>query len=380
MVTSLEFTNNCFYIAAGYQNGDLKVWDVKKKTVDYRSSKKYLEVSSLSWNNTNSLLAFGTSTGDIEVIDFKQRIAVASYAKKNYDGIKALKFSPYSKNVLCSGCKDGSVGLYTIQQPDLISRYWKLHSNKVTGLGFTPLHEDLVISCSLDEKLSFLDIRQKKIANVIEMGVALTCLSVAPNGYNIVTGSYFGDIKMVDTRKTDALMMKYKGHKTMVKSIDYSKVVKSHKRADSMSIISNAKGKNDGVSRLSEHRDNSILQESMNKTIKEIRQDTPLKNRNPAIIEPKLMTNSISAESKYIPDSAKIDNPIRQAIIDQKIANTLTPKLNGVTKGLSDEDKDDIKNFIRAEINMLRLDMIKEFELQRQEFRRMMEEMRTQKK
>jgi WD40 repeat protein len=106
----------------------LKIWDVKNKAVDFRSSKKYLEVSCLSWNNSNSLLAFGTSTGEIDVIDFKKRTSIASYTKKNYDGIKTLKFSPYSKNFICSGCKDGSVGVYSLQQPDLVSRYWKHHT------------------------------------------------------------------------------------------------------------------------------------------------------------------------------------------------------------------------------------------------------------
>lgn len=360
----------------------MKIWNLKKQSLYYRNTKKYLEVSCVSWNNNNTLLAFGTSTGDIEVIDFKQKTAVATYAKKNYDGIKALKFSPFSKDLICSGCKDGSVGLYNIQQPDLISRYWKMHNNKVMGIDFTNLNEDLVISCSLDEKLAFLDIRQKKIANQMDLETPLTCLSVNPNGYSIVVGTYSGEIRSVDIRKGETGAMKYKGHKSLVKSIDYSKVLKSHKKHDSMSITSNLRStKRDGNSRLSDNKDSLSLQDqSINKTLKDIRADTPLKKPLPQIADPRLMATSITAESRYLVDPNRPQLPMKQPEIDQKIENALKPKLNGITNGLSLDDKDEIKNFIRSEINTLRLDMIREFELQRQEFRKMIEETKNQQK
>lgn len=364
-------------MAAGYNNGEMKVWDVKRKDIEYRSSKKCIEVPCLSWNSTNSLLAFGTSVGEIEVVDFKQRTAVASYARKNYDGIKALKFSPSMKNVLCSGCKDGSIGVYTINQPDLVSRYWKLHTNKVTGIAFTPSQEDLVISCGLDEKISFLDIRQKKIANSIDMSVALTCLSVAPNGYNIVVGSYFGDIKVVDMRKNEALPIKYKGHKSMVKSVEYSKVIKQNKRENSISTITNVNSRNDIPSRLS---DNSILHESVNKTMTDYRPGaTPIKLRNNTKAEPKPIFENVSPESKFLSDNARPEAN-RQPGMDKRIENMMKARATDVLTALAESDKDEIKNFIRSEINALRLDMIREFELQRHEFRMVMDEVRNAKK
>ena len=348
--------------------------------LDFRSSKKYLEVSCLNWNYNSSWLAFGTSTGDIEILDFKKKAAIASYSKKNYDGIRALKFSPYAKNTLCSGCKDGSIGVYSIQQPDLVSRYWKLHSNKVTGIGFTSINEDLVISCSLDETLAFLDIRQKKVANTINMGSALTCLSVSPSGYNIVTGSYFGEIKGIDIRKEDSTVMKYKGHKGMVKSIDYSKVVKSNRRADSMSMLSNNKTqKNEGYSRLSDKKEASFIQDaSFTRTVRE-KVDTSFKSKSNQPVEPKIANFNTKTETEYMTESYKVNNLVKKPEIDKKIEEALAPRINGVVSGLSADDKDEIKDFIRAEVNALRLDMIKEFELQRFEFRKMLEEMKNHK-
>ena len=349
--------------------------------VDFRSSKKYLEVTSLGWNTTNSLLAYGTSTGDIEIVDFKKRTAVAAYSKKNYDGIKALKFSPFSKNLLCSGCKDGSVGVYSIQQPDLVSRYWKLHTNKVTGLGFTHLNEDLVISCSLDETIAFLDLRQKKVANTIKTDTALTCLSIAPNGYYIVAGSYFGEIKGIDMRKDNTSIMKYKGHKNMVKSIDFSQVTKSHKRNDSMSVVSNAKtSRNEGYSRISDKKEQSFINDaSLTKTVNEMRAETPLTKKSGFSNEPKSNKIQITAESEYETGGNKPNGLVKPSEVEQKVEEKLQPKLNGIINNLSANDKDEIKEFIRSEINELRLDMIKEFELQRFEFRKMMEEIRGQK-
>jgi WD40 repeat protein len=233
-VNSIAFSNNCFQLAAGYNNGFLRVWDLKEQNVVFSSSMQYSEISAIAWDSSFKYLAYANSLGDIQILDYKRKSIYASHSQKTYNGVKALKFSPHNKNMLFSAGADGCLSIYNIESSELKPRTWHLHQNKCTMIDFSSMSQYLAITAGLDQIINILDIREKGVSKTMNLSVPITAGAVAPNGYGLIVGSYFGDLIGLDLRKPGVEVMRYKGHlKNMISSIDFVHQVKE-KTANSL--------------------------------------------------------------------------------------------------------------------------------------------------
>ena len=355
--------------------------------MDYHDNSKFLDITSVCWNGGSSVCGFSTSLGCIQIIDFKKREPIILYRKNSVDSIKSIKFSPFNPNTLVSACKDGSVGVYNMKSQEFLERYWKIHNNKCTDIGFSSYQPDLVLSCSLDETMAFLDLRQKKVANVINLNTPLNCLSVSPEGNYIVLGSFFGDILGIDIRKSASVVMKYKGHTAPVKKIDYNSTPSSFRRkTESYSSTKDKKY----VSEKMHRQSNPVkLDKAPNKSFRDDEIVSPILSKKSKIRKETIgggssFDQNATVNSEYHMERVSKKVKFRDSHTDtiQEIKKQIQPSpmpkisqlqnnLNTTVSGMNQADKDEIKNFIRSEINSLRLDFIKELELQRQEMERM---------
>ena len=348
---------------------------------------KFLDITSVNWNGGTNLVGFSTSLGCIQVVDFKKKEPVITYQKNSVDAIKSIKFSPFNPNTMISACKDGSVGVYNMKAPGFNEKYWKIHNNKCMDVSFTNSQNDLVLSCSLDETLAFLDTRQNKVANVVNLNTPLTCLSVSPEGNYIVLGSFFGEILGIDIRKSASILMRYTGHTSPIKKIDYNMTPNSfRKKTESYSTTKDKKY----VSEKMHRQSNPVRVDKIpNKSFRDDEVPSPILSKTSKIRKETIgggssFDHNITVNSEYHiergPKKVKFRDSHTESIneIKSKLSShpqqklqQLQTNLTQTTNGMNQADKDEIKNFIRAEINCLRLDFIKELELQRQETERM---------
>jgi len=72
-----------------------------------------------------------------------------------------LKFSPFFKELIATGCNDGTVFIWDINAKAIISQFLMAHSSRVNAIAFSPKSESLLFSVSLDQDLHLFDIKQK---------------------------------------------------------------------------------------------------------------------------------------------------------------------------------------------------------------------------
>ncbi len=188
---------------------------------------RYSEITAVTWDSTFQFLAYANSLGDVNILDYKKRSVYASHSQKTYNGVKALRFSPHSKNLLFAAGADGCVTAFNLETNDLKPRVWHLHQNKCTMVDFSSMSPNLIITAGLDQNVNIQDIREKSVTKSMNLSVPITAGAVAPNGYGLIVGSYYGDLIGLDLRRPGIEVMRYKGHgKNMVSAVDFVKTVK----------------------------------------------------------------------------------------------------------------------------------------------------------
>lgn len=188
---------------------------------------RYSEITAVTWDSTFQFLAYANSLGDVQILDYKKRSVYASHSQKTYNGIKALKFSPHAKNLLFAAGADGCVTAFNLETNELRPRTWHLHQNKCTMVDFSSMTPTLIITAGLDQNVHIQDIREKSITKSMNLSVPITAGAVAPNGFGLIVGSYYGDLIGLDLRRPGIEVMRYKGHgKNMISAVDFIKTVK----------------------------------------------------------------------------------------------------------------------------------------------------------
>lgn len=384
-VNCIDFSHNSTLIASGDNNGTMKIWNIRQKKIEFKSVSKYHEISDIKFNYNSELLAFGTSMGELKIMNYLDKKIIMEHEHKTYNGIKALNFSPHLEDMIFTAGADGTVGIFNFKT-NKKPKYLKIHSNKCTGLEFHPKNQNLLLTTGLDQSFNILDLRSNSVAKNLNIEFPLTCLDIGNDGYNVFLGGYFGDLISIDIRNDS--LMKYEGHKNLVSSISYMPEVKVKKK------------------RISDKNNNS---KTSNKSFNEPKTRSKKNLSHNNYLEDKSFTknmNSINAESRYYEKESESNykknrkskdlssnkknknnlnysqkkishNYLSENINSENIIKNGQDKLN-IPK-INEETKEELKSFIREEINNLKIDMIKEFEIQKVEFKKIIESLKNNK-
>ena len=76
-------------------------------------------------------------------------------------------------------------------------------------------------TCSIDEKIGFVDLRSKKVINSLNLNTPLTSLGLDKKGNFLVAGSYFGSLFGIDIRKPNTRLVEFFGHDSRIFSVDF---------------------------------------------------------------------------------------------------------------------------------------------------------------
>ena len=377
-INCIDFSHNSTLIASGDNNGTMKVWNIRQKEIEFKSTSKYHEISDIKFNYNSELLAFGTSMGELKIMDYKSKNIIMNHEHKTYNGIKALNFSPHLEDMIFTAGSDGTVGIFnytTNQKP----KYLKIHSNKCTGLEFHPSNQNLLLTTGLDESFNVLDLRTNSVAKNLNIEFPLTCLAIGNDGYNVFLGGYFGDLISIDIRNDS--LMKYEGHKNLVSSINYMpdvKKIKKIKRQSEKNIYSKTSYRSSNksykepktASKKNIPNNNYLEKKNLNLVNAESRyyeNDNLSKNKSKRVSKKNSFNNQIEKKTNY--SQKKISHQyLSENVNSENIIKNGQEKLN-VPK-IDKETKEELKDFIRQEINNLKIDMIKEFEIQKQEIKK----------
>ncbi len=131
----------------------MRVWDIREPRSTMVIPGGPDEILSCDWNKYNDcILASGSVDRTIRLWDVRQAQQPITTLEGHTYGVRRVKFSPHSENILCSCAYDMTVCVWNYMAPEnaLISRY-DHHTEFAVGLDVSLLVDGLMASCAWDE-------------------------------------------------------------------------------------------------------------------------------------------------------------------------------------------------------------------------------------
>ncbi|CAD8093613.1 unnamed protein product [Paramecium primaurelia] len=379
-INAISFTSNSQYLASGGHDSIVRVWDLKKKTIQSHLKGHYSQINSLHWNSADTLIASASNVGDILVHDVNTQIAVSTFNLKGSKtpGFKAVKFM--SKNLLCSGSNDGSVTIFDLNKNEYHCNFSSQHTSKVTGLSVT---QSLVCSVGTDQKCYLYSIVDKKVTHTIACENPLNSVAMQNDDYSVTVGTLYGQIYVYDIRMTQKPKLQFRGHdNSSVNFMEYQNIESQSQQPPASQRLLNE-------SNLSVQSQLKINQ-AKTPTIQEIKKDSSkdlniLSNKESMIkIEQQKQMQydqfqsrvQSSQQSKFDQSTSKIEDISRKYEISRVIGgqNDFTDEQKKFIQQQINEQTYQLKKIVQDSVSSMHIDMIRQFQIQQNEMQQLLDQ------
>ena len=405
-ITSMSFTKDSINLAFASKNGFFKIYNIKigEFTLNNKLNNDY--VISILFNKNNSNLTIVTKNGDIitysspsyQNIIFKLQLGIK---------VNIAKYSPLLNNTIGISTEDGSCKIIDLDKKEIIANFYNYHNGSMTCMAFSPVNKVFISTCGLDGKIHFFDISKKSLIKTINTNLPLTSITFNDIGIAVICSDANGNCFLYDlknSRNSEKPKFKLKGNKG---KINYIELKKKNKKNENIKVSnpesSNNKNPIINDDNLNSNLNNNNINANNMNSLKEISTSKIPLNE---IYENKKPIKNISLRNKMNSNIQSINNSLQNSIqsyknideqkeikkvLENKITNILNQKkpeiyLNKNNINLNDnnmnqnqeidpniqnfirncvqEESNKLKLFIHEEINILHVDLIKQFEIQ----------------
>ena len=380
-ITSMSFTKDSINLAFASKNGFFKIYNIKigEFTLNNKLNNDY--VISILFNKNNSNLTIVTKNGDIitysspsyQNIIFKLQLGIK---------VNIAKYSPLLNNTIGISTEDGSCKIIDLDKKEIIANFYNYHNGSMTCMAFSPVNKVFISTCGLDGKIHFFDISKKSLIKTINTNLPLTSITFNDIGIAVICSDANGNCFLYDLKNS--------------RNSEKPKFKLNQESSNNKNPIINDDNINSNLN------NNNINANNMN-SLKEISTSKIPLNE---IYENKKPIKNISLRNKMNSNIQSINNSLQNSIqsyknideqkeikkvLENKITNILNQKkpeiyLNKNNINLNDnnmnqnqeidpniqnfirncvqEESNKLKLFIHEEINILHVDLIKQFEIQ----------------
>lgn len=216
VVKSICFTPEGKYLISASSDGNIKIWDLKKKRVRGALRGHELSVNSLTVSPKGDLLASAGSDGTVRVWNLAKETEIASF--NNYEGsLRCITFSPNSLWLALANNAD--VELLDIASKKRIAHF-QGHVRLVESVEFSR-DGNTIISAGVDESIRFWDSNKKSLLGMINChDHCINSLTCSVDGILASAGKDH-TIRLWDiASRTELAIME--GHKDSVRTIVFS--------------------------------------------------------------------------------------------------------------------------------------------------------------
>ena len=216
-MTCIRFSPNGNYIASGYNDNTIKLWNSQTgqeiKTFKGRKDK----VRSIAISNDGKYIVLGNISGTLKLWDNQARQEVKTFRELNGE-IKSVSFSPGGKYIV-SGSGDGAMKLWDSKSGQEI-RSFKGHTRDISSAVFSP-DGRYIASGSYDETIKLWNSQTgQEIRTYIGHKKPVLSIAFSPDGKYIVSVSW-QTVKLWDSQ-TGQEIRSFKGHTRCVESVAFS--------------------------------------------------------------------------------------------------------------------------------------------------------------
>jgi WD40 repeat protein len=212
-VNSIAFSPDGKTLVAGNDDGRARLWDVSTHQeigspfkVTFLGGDLQI-VQSVALSPDGKTLATGNSDGTVWVWDLATHQRISVFRADSTGRVYSVSFSP-DGTILAAGTEDGRVLLWNTVSHQEIGGPLVGASGNVTGLAFSPDSQTLAAS-SYDGTTRLWDVVTRQQIGAALLGdagagqtgfsAAVNSVAFSPNGEQLATGNYDGDVQLWDT-------------------------------------------------------------------------------------------------------------------------------------------------------------------------------------
>lgn len=214
-VTSVIINNRGTILAAGYNDGQIKFWNLKTGGIICQIAAHNKTVSVLKFSNNDSYLASGSEDKVIKIWDVASGTLITSLTGHN-GTIKSLAFS-HNGSKIASGSSDKIINIWSLANYKLLTTLFG-HTDTVNSLDFSN-DDGKLASAAADSSIEIWNTATWQ-TSLIFKGHKSSVLSAVffPDGIKIASGGNDSTIRIWNSITGEVLNV-ITGHKNIVNSI-----------------------------------------------------------------------------------------------------------------------------------------------------------------
>ena len=136
-------------------------------------------------------VAVADSSGKLHMLNAVTHAPPSSFKVSDCD-LNAARFSPFQRRLLVTCDDGGGVGAWDVSRSDRVASLTP-HKAPATGLSFSPLNELLLVTCGLDKRILFHDLKSHKMVKSLPTDLPLTTVAFGDNN-TVIAGTSQGRV------------------------------------------------------------------------------------------------------------------------------------------------------------------------------------------
>lgn len=225
-VRAVCFSPDGNWLITGAEDHDVKVWDVRTRTVKYRLTGHDTDIYSVDASQNSRFIISGSGDKKAKLwnLETGELLSTLGGEYGPTDGITSVSVSPTNRHV-AAGSLDRIVRVWDVETAALV-RQFEGHKDSVYSVAFSP-DGSLLLSGSLDKTVKLWDLVTSQASQQCRISLSghkdfVLSVAFSPDNRWLISGSKDRTVQFWDSRSTSSPYVTLQGHKNSVISIAHN--------------------------------------------------------------------------------------------------------------------------------------------------------------
>jgi protein NEDD1 len=188
-VSCLSFNQTGDTLYSGNSQGRVTAWSTAQRSILRHYSLSSSPLVDISVACDDAHVAVGDASGMLHILNAATHAPPTAFKVSDCD-LNAARFSPFQRRLIVACDDGGGVGAWDISRAGLIASL-TAHKAPATALSFSPLNELLLVTCGLDKRILFHDLKTHKMVKSLPTDLPLTSIAFGDSN-TVIAGTSQG--------------------------------------------------------------------------------------------------------------------------------------------------------------------------------------------